>query len=403
MSNLSVSAKKGLAFFNPLFVRFCVGIGLIAMVASSQTTDIALRKTATSSSNENTTNVSGNAVDGNTATRWSSAYSDPQWIQIDLGSSYTVSRVTLTWEAASAKNFTIDVSANGTSWTTISTKVNMAAGARTDDITGLSGVGRYIRMNGTARTSTYGYSIFTFAVYGTSPTNYTLSTAISPAGTGSITLNPAGGTYASGTVVTVTANPASGYQFNGFGGDISGTTNPTSITMNGNKSVTANFTPTTNGYVAGDLTYFNGTQWVRIPKGNSGQVLTENASQVPTWTDPIKETFVMYPCSLFANTTLLATGYFSIRTVGHLAIVTIPGLEGTFPGGTTASIHNVKKYINGTNLSGLDQKIVSLKNRGSLAVGVLDLWNEGIYISPDFYFAAGSGGFSQTTFCYMTN
>jgi uncharacterized repeat protein (TIGR02543 family) len=239
----SDSSKKSLAFFNPLFVRFCFGIGLIAMAASSQTTDIALHRTATSSSNENTINVPGNAVDGNAATRWSSAYSDPQWIKIDLGSSYSINRVALTWEAASAKNYTIDVSANGTSWTTISTKVNMATGARTDNITGLSGVGRYIRMNGTARTTAYGYSIYTFAVYGTPQTNYSLTTTISPAGTGSITLNPAGGTYASGTVVTVTTNPNDGYDFVGWSGDLTGPVNPQTITMNGAKKITANFSP----------------------------------------------------------------------------------------------------------------------------------------------------------------
>jgi hypothetical protein len=35
----------------------------------------------------------GNATDGNTGTRWSSAFSDPQWLQVDLGSSQTVCRV----------------------------------------------------------------------------------------------------------------------------------------------------------------------------------------------------------------------------------------------------------------------------------------------------------------------
>ncbi len=108
-----------------------------------------------------------NANDGNTATRWSSLFADPQWIRIDLGATYLISQVTLTWEAASAKNYTIDVSSDGSTWSTISTKTNMATGARTDDITGLSGSGRYIRMNGTARNTTYGYSLFEFKVYGT--------------------------------------------------------------------------------------------------------------------------------------------------------------------------------------------------------------------------------------------
>jgi hypothetical protein len=46
-------------------------------------------------------------------------------------------------------------------------KSNMPNGARIDDMNGLSGSGRYIRMNGTARTTTWGYSIYEFEVYGT--------------------------------------------------------------------------------------------------------------------------------------------------------------------------------------------------------------------------------------------
>ena len=62
-------------------------------------------------------------------------------------------------------------------------------------------------------------------------------------GSGSITRNPNAVSYASGTVVTLTATPASGFQFAGWSGDLTGTTNPQSITMNANKSVTATFTP----------------------------------------------------------------------------------------------------------------------------------------------------------------
>jgi hypothetical protein len=67
---------------------------------------------------------------------------------------------------------------------------------------------------------------------------YTLTTS---ATNGSITLNPPGGVYNAGTVVTVTANPNSGYAFSNWSGDLSGSVNPTNLTMSGNKSVTANF------------------------------------------------------------------------------------------------------------------------------------------------------------------
>jgi len=73
------------------------------------------------------------------------------------------------------------------------------------------------------------------------PTQFILTTNV--AGSGSVTLNPPGGVYDSGTVVTLTANPAAGFQFTGWSGDLSGSTNPTTITMNSNRSVTATFTP----------------------------------------------------------------------------------------------------------------------------------------------------------------
>jgi uncharacterized repeat protein (TIGR02543 family) len=68
------------------------------------------------------------------------------------------------------------------------------------------------------------------------------SLTVSTVGSGSVALDPPGGFYDSGTVVTTTATPASGYQFSGWSGDVTGTTNPEFVTMTGNKSVTATFT-----------------------------------------------------------------------------------------------------------------------------------------------------------------
>jgi len=68
---------------------------------------------------------------------------------------------------------------------------------------------------------------------------YTLTTSVSPSGGGSV--SPAGGTYAAGSQVTLTATPASGYSFSNWGGDASGSQNPITITMDANYSITANF------------------------------------------------------------------------------------------------------------------------------------------------------------------
>jgi uncharacterized repeat protein (TIGR02543 family) len=66
--------------------------------------------------------------------------------------------------------------------------------------------------------------------------------AVAKTDNGTVTLDPAGGTFDDGTVVTLSATPATGYAFTGWSGSISGATNPVRITMDGDKTVTATFT-----------------------------------------------------------------------------------------------------------------------------------------------------------------
>ena len=126
-------------------------------------TNVALNKPATSSSNENAGTTPNLAVDGNAGTRWSSAFSDPQWIQVDLGASQSICRVTLTWESAYGKAYQIQVSNDAVNWTTIYSTTTGDGG--TDDLTNLTGSGRYVRMYGTVRAIGYGYSLWEFAIY----------------------------------------------------------------------------------------------------------------------------------------------------------------------------------------------------------------------------------------------
>jgi hypothetical protein len=73
---------------------------------------------------------------------------------------------------------------------------------------------------------------------------FALMLAMIPSAGGTVMLDPlpVDGGYSNGTVVTMTAKVASGYQFAGWGGDIIGLVNPVTITMNDIKSVMANFT-----------------------------------------------------------------------------------------------------------------------------------------------------------------
>ncbi len=108
------------------------------------------------------------AVDGNATTRWSSTYSDPNWLQVDLGTTRSVTRVVLNWEAAYGKAYTIQVSSDATNWTNIYSTVNGDGGV--DDLAGLNGTGRYVRVYGTQRGTQWGYSLWEFEVYGSAAT-----------------------------------------------------------------------------------------------------------------------------------------------------------------------------------------------------------------------------------------
>ncbi len=70
---------------------------------------------------------------------------------------------------------------------------------------------------------------------------YTLTVSVNPTGTGSVTVNPQKPKYAQDEQVTLTATPASGNTFLNWSGSASGSTNPLTVIMTGNKSITANF------------------------------------------------------------------------------------------------------------------------------------------------------------------
>ncbi len=126
--------------------------------------NIALGKPVTASSAESASTPASAANDGSLSTRWSSAFSDPQWIRIDLQSVFNLTGARIFWEAAAAKNFEIQVSLNGTTWTSVYSTTTGDGGT---DSFEFSAAARYVRMNSTARTSQYGNSIFEFEVFGT--------------------------------------------------------------------------------------------------------------------------------------------------------------------------------------------------------------------------------------------
>jgi hypothetical protein len=71
-------------------------------------------------------------------------------------------------------------------------------------------------------------------------TQYALT--INTQGTGTVSLNPGGGIYDAGTPVELTAQPGTGWAFGNWNGTLTGSQNPATIIMNGDRTVTATFT-----------------------------------------------------------------------------------------------------------------------------------------------------------------
>ena len=125
---------------------------------------ISQGRPVTASSVENGGTPATDAVDGNPAPAGRARSAIHSGSRSTSGQTAAVDQVILTWEAAYARAFQIQTSANGAAWTTIYSTTTGAGGTQT---LAVSGSGRYVRMYGTARATGYGYSLWEFGVYGT--------------------------------------------------------------------------------------------------------------------------------------------------------------------------------------------------------------------------------------------
>lgn len=157
--------------------------------------------------------------------------------------------------------------------------------------------------------------------------NFTLITTI--VGSGSVSRNPNAGAYASGTVVTLTATPAAGFQFAGWSGDLSGSTNPAPLLMNANKAVTATFTPVGQNFTLTTNVAGSGTI-TRSPNASSypsGTVVTLTATpaagfQFSSWSGDLSGSANPASITMSANRTVTAT--FTPTTTGGSGAVGAP-------------------------------------------------------------------------------
>ncbi|MDX6355730.1 MAG: hypothetical protein QOF98_2633, partial [Streptomyces sp.] len=126
--------------------------------------------TASSYSSPNTVDL---AVDGNLTTRWAQGLGlpDPSWIQVDLGAQYKVTGAITTFEKTSGYKYKVEVSADGTTWSTLEDHTGAATTAQTNYSANATGIsGRYVRLTITG--SNYnGGSVYELQVYGAAVPN----------------------------------------------------------------------------------------------------------------------------------------------------------------------------------------------------------------------------------------
>lgn len=129
----------------------------------ASSTNLALNKPVRASSVETASLPASAAVDGSMASRWSSAFSDAQWIGVDLGSVMTVNHVVLYWETAYASSYQVQTSTDRTTWKTVFSTTSGAGGKA--DIKFAAVGARYVRMNGLKRATQWGYSLYELKVF----------------------------------------------------------------------------------------------------------------------------------------------------------------------------------------------------------------------------------------------
>ena len=188
--------------------------------------DLALMKPTSCSGVETSATGSDMAVDGVSTTRWSSAWLDGQWWQVDLQHQVLPSSIGIIWEAAYAKSFNVQISTDNQTWQPLYTNAAFAGGTSTiSNANSLSG--RYLKVNCLQRVTTYGSSFYTFSVAG-SFVNTTNHVPVAVAGNSLVT---SGDATLNGSLTTDADNDVLTYKWEQIAGPSTATiVNATAVT-----------------------------------------------------------------------------------------------------------------------------------------------------------------------------
>ncbi len=110
-------------------------------------------------------NLNVYAVDANPSSRYASEGVDDAWLYVDLGSLEKVGKVVIDWEAAYASEYQVMMSQDSVTWISVATVTNTAQ--TVDEIVFDEWIEtRFVKFQGVDRATGYGYSFFSFEVYG---------------------------------------------------------------------------------------------------------------------------------------------------------------------------------------------------------------------------------------------
>lgn len=152
-----------------------------------------VNSSATASSLEGPNYPASEAIDGiiqsgcGVANRWSSAFSDPQWLQVSLGAPTHIDRVVLHWECAASANYEVQVASNAQGpWATVYS--DTAANGGRDEISGLNATGSFVRVLSRARRTAFGNSLYEVEVFGDRKWNCGAEACVNPGAVNATTL-----------------------------------------------------------------------------------------------------------------------------------------------------------------------------------------------------------------------
>jgi hypothetical protein len=254
-------------------------------------TNVAAGRPATASSSVNATQAAATATDGDANTYWESANGTfPQWLQVDLGATYNVGRVTLKLPPAAAwatrtQTLSVQTSTDGSSFGTAVPSAAYTfnpASANTVNITVPGTAARYVRVNITANSGWAAGQVAELEVYpsgGSTPT-------------GNLTASPASLTFASQALNTTSAAQTVTVRNTGTGaaaisgvsvtGDFAQTsTCGTSLAAGSSCTASVTFRPIASGTRTGTLTVAS-VQVALSGTGAGGSTSTNLAAGRPT-------------------------------------------------------------------------------------------------------------------------